>query len=242
MARALVAALVLATLAALAVANDDRTPERHAMVEAIREMALSIGGSLGPAGIDPQVLAAVRSVPRHEFVPATLSHLAYANQPLPIGLGQTISQPFIVALMTDLLQVKPGDRVLEIGTGSGYQAAVLSLLASEVYSIEIVAELGRSAAATLARLGHANVQTRIGDGYQGWAEHAPYDAIVVTAAPNHVPPQLIAQLKPGGRLVIPVGDRWQELMLVVKAADGTTTTTRVLPVRFVPLVRGERVD
>ena len=235
-ARGPVAALILGALAASAIAKDDRTPERHAMVEAIEHMALSIGG--GVDRIDPRVLAALRSVPRHEFVPRALSRMAYLNRPLPIGLGQTISQPFIVALMTDLLQVKPSDRVLEIGTGSGYQAAVLSLLVREVYSIEIVAELGKSAALTLSRLGYASVTTRIGDGYQGWEEHAPYDAIVVTAAPNHVPPALIAQLKPGGRLVIPLGELIQELMVVVKAADGTTTSRRVVPVRFVPLTRG----
>jgi protein-L-isoaspartate(D-aspartate) O-methyltransferase len=135
------------------------------------------------------------------------------------------------------MEVKPSDRVLEIGTGSGYQAAVLSLLAREVYSIEIVPELGTSAALTLARLGYANVTTRIGDGYQGWGDHAPYDAIIVTAAPNHVPPALIAQLKAGGRLVIPVGEMFQELMVVVKAADGTTSSSRIVPVRFVPLTR-----
>ncbi len=165
--------------------------------------------------------------------------MAYANQPLPIGLGQTISQPFIVGLMTDLLQVAAGDRVLEVGTGSGYQAAVLSLMAREVYSIEIVEELGRNAALTLSRLGYRNVITRIGDGYQGWEEHAPYDGIMVTAAPNHVPPALVAQLKPGGRLVIPVGELFQDLMVVVKGADGTTTSTRIIPVRFVPLTRGK---
>ena len=237
-ARGLAAALILilGALAASAIAKDDRMPERHAMVEAIEHMALSMGG--GVDHIDPRVLAALRSVPRHEFVPRELSHMAYSDRPLPIGLGQTISQPFTVALMTDLLQVKPSDRVLEIGTGSGYQAAVLSLLAREVYSIEIVAELGKSAALTLSRLGYASVTTRIGDGYQGWEEHAPYDAIIVTAAPNHVPQALIAQLKPGGRLVIPVGELFQELMVVVKAADGTTTSRRVVPVQFVPLTRG----
>jgi protein-L-isoaspartate(D-aspartate) O-methyltransferase len=238
-ARGLAAALLLGILAASAIAKDDRTPERHLMVETIQHMARSIGGGVAHAGFDPRVLAALRSVPRHEFVPPKLSELAYSNQALPIGLGQTISQPFIVALMTDLLQVKPSDRVLEIGTGSGYQAAVLSLLAREVYSIEIVAELGKSAALTLSRLGYANVTALIGDGYQGWEGHAPYDAIIVTAAPNHVPPALIAQLKPGARLVIPVGELFQELMVVVKAADGTTTSTRVVPVRFVPLTRGE---
>jgi protein-L-isoaspartate(D-aspartate) O-methyltransferase len=221
-------------LATATIARDDRTSERHAMVEAIKEMALSIEGI---TGFETQVLAALRSVSRHEFVPHELSHMAYSNRPLPIGLGQTISQPFIVALMTHLMEVKPSDRVLEIGTVSGYQAAVLSLLAREVYSIEIVPELGTSAALTLARLGYANVTTRIGDGYQGWGDHAPYDAIIVTAAPNHVPPALIAQLKAGGRLVIPVGERFQELMVVVKAADGTTSSSRIVPVRFVPLTR-----
>jgi len=238
-ARGLVAALILATLSASAIAKDERAAERHLMVETIQHMALSIGGQVGQAGLDARVLAALRAVPRHAFVPSALSHVAYANQPLPIGLGQTISQPFIVGLMTDLLQVAPGDRVLEVGTGSGYQAAVLSLMAREVYSIEIVEELGRNAALTLSRLGYRNVITRIGDGYQGWEEHAPYDGIMVTAAPNHVPPALVAQLKPGGRLVIPVGELFQDLMVVVKAADGTTTSTRVIPVRFVPLTRSK---
>jgi protein-L-isoaspartate(D-aspartate) O-methyltransferase len=231
-------ALILYAVAVPAIASDDRAAERRQMVETIQELALSIAGRTGDPGLDARVLGALRMVPRHEFVPADVSHLAYANRPLPIGLGQTISQPFIVALMTDLLRVRPGDRVLEIGTGSGYQAAVLSLLAREVYSIEIVPDLGKRAARTLARLGHANVTTRIGDGYGGWEEHAPYDGILVTAAPSHVPPALVAQLKPGGRLVIPVGEVLQELMVVAKAADGTTTTTRIVPVRFVPLTRG----
>jgi len=238
--RGFVAALILGTLAASAIARADRTAERHQMVEAIERMRLSVGGDVGDPVFDPRVLAALRSVPRHEFVPHGLSSIAYTNQALPIGLGQTISQPFIVGLMTDLLQVKPSDRVLEIGTGSGYQAAVLSLLAREVYSIEIVAELGKTAALTLSRLGYANIATRIGDGYQGWEEHAPYDAIIVTAAPNHVPPALIGQLKSGGRLIVPVGEISQELIVVVKATDGTTTSTRIIPVRFVTLTRGAK--
>ena len=233
--RGLVAALMLAILAATATASDSRAAERHQMVEVIERMRLSMESGAGQTAFNPEVLAALRTVPRHEFVPSGLSSIAYTNQPLLIGLGQTISQPFIVALMTDLLQVKPGDRVLEIGTGSGYQAAVLSLLAQEVYSIEIVPELGKTAAATLSRLGYSNVVTRIGDGYQGWEEHSPFDAIMVTAAPNHVPPALIAQLKRGGRLVIPVGELYQELVVVEKAADGTANTSRILPVRFVPL-------
>jgi protein-L-isoaspartate(D-aspartate) O-methyltransferase len=186
---------------------------------------------------DPAVLAAMESVPREAFLPPELAEFAYADAPLPIERGQTISQPFVVALMVAAARLGPGDRVLEIGTGSGYQAAVLARLAREVYSIEIVAELAERARATLSRLGYANVRTRVGDGYRGWEEHAPYDGILVTAAPDHVPPALIAQLKAGGRMVIPVGEMFQELLLVVKAADGTTTSTRVVPVRFVPLVR-----
>lgn len=233
-----IVALLLGAIAAPAIAKDDRAAERHRMVETIQKMALSIGAGPGRTSLDGRVLAALRRVPRHEFVPREVSHLAYANHPLPIGLGQTISQPYIVALMTDLLQVEPDDRVLEVGTGSGYQAAVLSLLAREVYSIEIVPELGKRAARTLSRLGYANVTTTIGDGYDGWKEHAPYDGILVTAAPDHVPPALVAQLKPGARLVIPLGELLQDLMVVAKAADGSTTTTRIIPVRFVPLTRG----
>jgi protein-L-isoaspartate(D-aspartate) O-methyltransferase len=235
----LVAVVIFGTLTVCAIAEEDRAPERALMVQAIKHMALPLGRDVNNAGFDPRVLAALESVPRHEFVPRELSHLAYDNRPLPIGRGQTISQPYIVALMTDLLQLKPSDRVLEVGTGSGYQAAVLSLLAREVYSIEIVAELSEIAAQTLARLGYANVTTRVGDGYRGWEDGAPFDAIIVTAAPDHLPPPLITQLKAGGRLVIPVGDLFQELLLVVKGADGSTTSTRIVPVRFVPLRRGE---
>jgi protein-L-isoaspartate(D-aspartate) O-methyltransferase len=210
------------------------------MVETIEAYTRLPGSGLAGGAMDARVIDALRTVPRHAFVPEAVSHLAYADSPLPIGLGQTISQPYIVALMTHLLRVKPGDRVLEIGTGSGYQAAVLARLAREVYSVEIVGELGRRAAQTLSRLTYANVATRIGDGYQGWEEHAPYDGIMVTAAPDHIPPALVAQLRPGGRLVIPVGANRQDLMVVAKAADGTTTSTTVIPVRFVPLVREAR--
>ena len=237
-----IVALVVGMLATPALARDDRAAERERMVETIEAIAHSIPSSVGDAGLDRRVLGALRSVPRHKFVPGEVSHLAYADRPLPIGRSQTISQPFIVALMSHLLEVKPGDRVLEIGTGSGYQAAVLSLLAREVYSVEIVEALGKSAAETLARLGYANVATRIGDGYQGWEEHAPYDGIMVTAAPDHVPPALVAQLKPGARLVIPVGATFQDLMVIAKAADGTTTSRRIISVRFVPLTRGSKPD
>lgn len=186
---------------------------------------------------DERVLAAMRKVPRHLFVPPEHQRRAYDDTPLPIGFDQTISQPYIVAYMSEVLELEPEHRVLEIGTGSGYQAAVLAVLAREVYSIEIIRELGESAAAALKRLGYANVVTRIGDGYQGWPEHAPFDGIMVTAAPDHIPPALIEQLKPGGRLVIPVGDLVQDLMVVEKKPDGTTTSTAVVPVRFVPLTR-----
>jgi protein-L-isoaspartate(D-aspartate) O-methyltransferase len=237
MQRAIVAAVVLALLPIPASASDARATDRERMVEAVQTMFNSMIGSLGGKAFDPRVFDALHRVPRHEFVPPHLSQLAYLNRPLSIGHGQTISQPFVVALMTDLLELKPSDRVLEIGTGSGYQAAVLSVLAGEVYSIEIVAELALRASETLMRLGYANVTTRTGDGYQGWEEHAPFDAILVTAAPDHVPPSLVAQLKPGGRLVVPVGQRFQELMLITKDASGATTSTSIIPVKFVPLTR-----
>ena len=236
----LIAVLVLCASTISAVAADDRADERRRMVETIEAYARLADSGVAGGTLDARVLGALRAVPRHAFVPEGVSPLAYADRPLPIGLGQTISQPYIVALMTHLLQVKPGDRVLEIGTGSGYQAAVLARLAREVYSVEIVEELGKRAAETLSLLGYANVVTRIGDGYQGWEEHAPYDGIMVTAAPDHVPAALVAQLKPGARLVIPVGAMRQDLMVIARAADGSTTSTAIIPVRFVPLVRGAR--
>lgn len=189
---------------------------------------------------DRRVLAAMRTVPRHRFVPEGLRAEAYDDHPLPIGEGQTISQPYIVAIMSELLQLKGGERVLEVGTGSGYQAAVLAELAAEVYSIEILEPLARRATATLRALGYARVAVRAGDGYLGWPEAAPFDAIIVTAAPDHVPQPLVDQLKPGGRLVIPVGDFYQELQRCVKAPQGLRCTT-VIPVRFVPLT-GEEVN
>ncbi len=210
---------------------------RAAMLEVIQAHAgAGYSAALAPA-ISPAVIAAMARVERHEFVPETLRHRAYEDRPLPIGYGQTISQPYIVALMTDLLEPAPGDRLLEVGTGSGYQAAVLAELGLEVYTIEIVPELGEQAAARLERLGYGTAVTRVGDGYHGWPEGAPFDGIVVTAAADHVPPPLIAQLKPGGRMVIPVGPAFmvQQLVLVTKAKDGTLRTRQLLPVRFVPL-------
>ncbi|MBI5771825.1 MAG: protein-L-isoaspartate(D-aspartate) O-methyltransferase [Verrucomicrobia bacterium] len=184
---------------------------------------------------DPAVLAALRRVPRHEFVPDAQRRFAYEDRPLPIAAGQTISQPFIVAVMTELLRVKPGQRVLEIGTGSGYQAAVLAELKLEVYSIEIVAELAQSARVTLSRLGYDRVHVRAGDGYAGWPEFAPFDGIIVTAAPPKVPQPLIDQLKPGARLVVPEGVQEQELVVYEKRVDGELHRTSVHPVRFVPM-------
>jgi len=188
---------------------------------------------------DPLVLAAIGEVPRHLFVPPEVRPQAYDDRPLPIGHEQTISQPYIVALMTALTRPRRGDRALEIGTGSGYQAAVLSRLVSHVYTIEIVESLARGAERRLKDLGYANVTVRAGDGYAGWPEMAPFDIIVVTAAPDHVPAPLLAQLKPGGRLVIPVGRIFavQELQLIEKDEGGRTKTTSVAPVRFVPFRR-----
>jgi protein-L-isoaspartate(D-aspartate) O-methyltransferase len=192
---------------------------------------------LGKSTLDTRVLEALRTVPRHAFVPRRLRHLAYANRPLPIGYGQTISQPYIVAVMTDLLEVGAGDTVLEIGTGSGYQTAILALLGRYVYSVEIIRELAEAARKRLRRLGYTNVETRVSDGYYGWKEHAPFDAIMVTAAANRIPPSLLQQLKPGGRMVIPLGGHFmtQQLVLVRKDQGGEVHMRQVLPVAFVPL-------
>ena len=187
--------------------------------------------------LDKRVMAALSHVPRHIFVPRGEEKYAYENRPLSIGYGQTISQPYIVALMTDLLQIKPGDRILEIGTGSGYQAAVLAELTDAVYTIEIIKPLGEQAAQRLHKLGDDKIHTRIGDGYYGWKEAAPFDGIIVTAAASHVPPPLLQQLKPGGRMVIPVGSHFltQQLMVIDKLADGKIISHQILPVAFVPL-------
>ena len=184
---------------------------------------------------DPRVLAAMRKVPRHLFVDPAQRAQAYEDHPLPIPGNQTISQPYIVALMTELLELRPEERVLEIGTGSGYQSAVLGELAREVYTIEIVPELARSAAARLKELNYRNVTVREGDGYRGWPEHAPFDAIIVTAAPERIPEPLVDQLAPGGVMVIPVGGFFQELKMFRKSADGRVTEKDILPVRFVPM-------
>jgi protein-L-isoaspartate(D-aspartate) O-methyltransferase len=185
---------------------------------------------------DPRVLAAMRDVRREYFLPEDLASLAYDDRPLPIGHGQTISQPYMVAYMTELLRLKEGDRVLEIGTGSGYQAAVLATIVEHVYSVEIVEELAEEARWRLDELGYANVTVRTGDGYHGWPEQAPYDGIIVTAAARSVPKPLVQQMKPGSRMVIPLGEepRQQVLVLVEKHADGTVTHKKMLPVRFVP--------
>jgi len=211
--------------------------QRKRMVEEIAALTRETRVDTGRASLSERVMGAMAKVPRHEFVPALERRNAYANRPLPIGRGQTISQPFIVALMSDLMEVKPGDRVLEIGTGSGYQAALLAELAGTVYTIEIVEPLAREAAERLKRLGYRNVMTRTGDGYQGWPEHAPFDAIMVTAAPREVPQPLMDQLKPGGRLVVPVGGQaaGQSLLLIEKQPDGKISRRTILAVRFVPL-------
>jgi len=215
--------------------------ERAAMVAAVEGMAADAAAFTGRPRLAPAVIDALSRVPRHAFVPAPLERLAYLNRPLPIGEGQTISQPYVVALMSDLLGVAAGDRVLEVGTGSGYQAAVLAAMGVAVWSIEIIEPLAREAAERLARLGYDAVTVRAGDGYRGWPEQAPFDGIVVTAAAPHVPQPLVEQLAEGGVLVIPVGPPGgdQRLLKIEKSAGGEITTREVLPVRFVPLT-GER--
>jgi len=218
----------------------DFTPLRARMVEEITVEVRLTRDELGRPALDERVVQVLSTVPRHEFVPDSERANAYDNRPLPIGEGQTISQPYIVAVMTDLLELKPDQVVFELGTGSGYQAAVLAGLVRQVYTMEIIPALGDRARQTLQRLGYRNVDVRVGDGYYGWEEHAPFDAILVTAAADHIPPPLIRQLKPGGRMIIPVGSGFliQQLLLVTKADDGTLRTRALLPVRFVPLTGG----
>lgn len=214
--------------------------ERRALLREIERDVRDTARYINRRRLDDRVMDAMMAVPRHEFVPPANRALAYANRPLPIGYGQTISQPYIVAIMTDLAEPGPGCRALEVGTGSGYQAAVLGELCEAVYTIEIIEPLGEQARERLARLGYDNVTTRVGDGYYGWEEHAPFDVILVTAVASHVPPPLIRQLKPGGRMVLPVGSRFttQQLVRVEKRADGRITTQQLLPVAFVPLTGG----
>jgi len=218
-------------------AADDYEQERQLMMKKIEHSVSETRHYLDKSGFNTQVMEVMARVPRHQFVPADQLDYAYENRPLPIGHGQTISQPYIVALMTDLIETRPDFRVLEIGTGSAYQAAVLAELVDEVYSIEIIKPLAEAASERLSRLGYDNAHTRIGDGYYGWPEAGPFDAIVVTAASSHVPPPLIKQLKKGGRMVIPVGSRFmtQQLLFVEKDSQGEVSTRQVMPVRFVPL-------
>ncbi len=229
--RTLLAAFLLLPLPAMA--GDDHAALREGLVDEVRAYA----GYAGDEPFSEEVLATLGRVERHRFVPAGQVRHAYENRPLPIGHGQTISQPYIVALMTDLLEPDETDVVLEVGTGSGYQAAVLAELVDHVYSIEIIEALAVSSRERLKRLGYDNVTTKLGDGYFGWEEHAPFDLIIVTAAASHVPPPLIEQLKPGGRMVIPVGGRFmtQLLLLLEKGDDGEIVTRQIGAVRFVPL-------
>jgi protein-L-isoaspartate(D-aspartate) O-methyltransferase len=224
-----------------ATSRQDKIEEMVRTIEA--ECALT-AGMTGIRAFRPEVMAAMAQVPRDEFVPPAMQPHAFANNPLPIGDGQTISQPFIVALMTELLDPDPDKVILEVGTGSGYQAAILAGLVRQVYSLDILPGLAQRAKDLLRRLGYANVDVRAGDGYRGWPEHAPFDGIIVTAAASHVPPPLTEQLRPGGRLVIPVGLPYmhQELLLIEKDRDGQCHTRDVLGVAFVPLTGREGHD
>ena len=213
------------------------TTLRHRMVQEIAVHAEYASAEIGKEALSDRVMEAMGKVPRHEFVPAELEMYAYINRPLPIGHSKTISQPFIVALMTDLLDVHPDHTVLEVGTGLGYQAAILAELATKVYSVEIIEELEVEAKKRLKQLGYANVETRLGDGGNGWPEHAPFDAVLVTAAPELIPPSLLNQIKPGGKMVIPAGaEMAQDLILVEKDESGRIKTKEILPVLFSPLV------
>ncbi len=206
---------------------------RQRMVAEIAVQTIFLTGRLGRAALDRRVTEIMAKVPRHEFVPFELQPLAYANMPLPIGYEKTISQPFIVALMTDLLDLKPADTVLEVGTGLGYQSAILAEFAQHVYSIELIEELALEARKRLVRQGYANIEIRIGDGRAGWPEHAPFDKIIVTAAPDLVPPTLIYQLKAGGKMIVPAGlPDEQQLLLLDKDSRGLVSTKEILPVQF----------
>jgi len=225
-------------------AQSDEENFRRRREEMVRTQIAKERWTGSKAVSNPRVLDSLRQTPRHRFVSAELIAHAYDDQPLPIGYGQTISQPYIVAKMTEVLEPKNDQRVLEVGTGSGYQAAVLSPLVAQVYSIEIIKPLGTAARERLAALGYKNIEVRVGDGYYGWPEKAPFDSIIVTAAANHVPPPLIDQLKPGGRMVIPMGNplQTQMLMLVIKGSKGPRDlqVLNLMPVAFVPLVGGPK--
>jgi protein-L-isoaspartate(D-aspartate) O-methyltransferase len=210
---------------------------RLEMVEAIAVCARLTATRIGKDRLDDRVMKTIAEVPRHEFVPGPLRRFAYLNVPLPIGCAKTISQPFIVALMTDLLKIEPTDRVLEVGTGLGYQAAILAELAQRVYTVEIIEELAHEARKRLGDLDYDTIEARLGDGSHGWQEHAPYDKIMVTAAPELIPPMLIGQLRPGGRMVIPAGvETAQKLLLVTKDGAGRTTAKEILEVSFSPMI------
>lgn len=229
--------LILLLFSSHVIAEDVFQRQRHELVNLIKVDVAKTQDFLGQGVLDKNVLDAIGKVPRQEFVPDDQRPYAYENRPLPIGYGQTISQPYIVAIMTDLLKPKKTDRVLEIGTGSGYQAAILAELVDSVYTIEIIEALAAKAAENLKRTGYDTVHTRTGDGYYGWESAAPFDGIIVTAVASHIPPPLIKQLKPGGRMIIPVGGQFmmQYLTLVIKGFDNKVTTRQILPVRFVPL-------
>jgi protein-L-isoaspartate(D-aspartate) O-methyltransferase len=225
------------TLACSKGAADTFSAARQQMIRLIEQDVRETSIYLEKSELDERILKSLNEVPRHQFVPIDIRSLAYENRPLPIGYGQTISQPYIVAIMTDLIDPKAESKALEIGTGSGYQAAILSRLVEQVYTMEIVEPLGKQATERLKRLGYDNIEVSIADGYYGWEEHAPFDIIIVTAAASHIPPPLIEQLKPSGKMIIPVGSRFltQQLLLVEKEAGKEITLRQILPVRFVPL-------
>lgn len=233
----LLAVAVLVVISITEASEDKYLQDRREMIRQIENSVELTRFYIDKSRLDDRVMIAMLNVPRHEFVPVKQRAYAYENRPLPIGHGQTISQPYIVALMTDLLEVTKESKILEVGTGSGYQAAVAAQLVKTVYTIEIVGPLATEADARFTWLNYENIINRTGDGYYGWSEHGPFDAIIVTAAASHVPPPLVRQLKPGGRMVIPVGSRFQtqQLLLVTKDDEGTIRTRQILPVRFVPL-------
>jgi protein-L-isoaspartate(D-aspartate) O-methyltransferase len=212
---------------------------RQQMIAEVVADAVFLTPQIGKSSFDARVIEVMGRIPRHEFVPVELQAYSYINSPLPVGYGKTVSQPFIIALMTDLLEPHAGDTVLEVGAGVGYQAAILSELVKQVYSIELIEELALETRRRLRRLGYRNIEVGVGNGYYGWSEHAPFDKIMVTAAPDLIPPPLISQLKPGGRIVIPTGipDK-QQLVVLEKSADGKLTTREVLAVRFSELEEG----